>query len=133
MGVHKQYKWHFAITGSVKLFPMPMVQIGTHVLFTTDGQDMGLSDAVQHAARRSIGRRWWNKDWRARMLAFVKSLANQETDSVDLDVGVPSPLQMKTSPITFSSQVSYDEPVVADDAAISDAEIEGEMDGEDIE
>lgn len=133
VGIHKQYKWHFAITGSVKLFPMPMVQIGTHVLFTTDGQDMGLSDAAQHAARRSIGRRWWNKDWHARMLAFVKSLANQETDLVDFDVGVPSPLQMKASPITFSSQVSYDEPVIADDAAISDVEIEGEMDGEDIE
>ena len=133
IGIHKQYKWHFAITGSVKLFPMPMVQIGTHVLFTTDGQDMSLSDAVQHAARRSIGRRWWNKDWRARMLAFIKSLANPETEQVDLEVGVPSPLRMEASPITFLSQVSYDEPIAADDAAINNAEIDDEMDGEGVE
>ena len=110
-----------------------MVQIGTHVLFTTDGQDMSLSDAVQHATRRSIGRRWWNKDWRARMLAFIKSLANPETEQVDLEVGVPSPLRMKASPITFLSQVSYDEPNAADDAAINNAEIDDEMDGEDVE
>jgi hypothetical protein len=67
------------------------------------------------------------------MLAFIKSLANPETEQVDLEVGVPSPLRMKASPITFLSQVSYDEPIAADDAAINDVEIDDEMDGEDIE
>ena len=111
VGKHKQYHWHFAISGSVKLFPLPLLQIRSHVLFSTDGNKMELSDAVQHRARRSIGKAWWNKEWRTKLAAFVKSLERgKESGNFVLTEGVDDGVQISCDSVQFASNVSYAEP-----------------------
>ena len=111
IGKHKQYHWHFAISGSVKLFPEPLLQIRSHVLFSADGINLESSDAVQHRARRAIGKCWWNKEWRTRLLAFVKSLESEAgCNSFALKEGLDAAVQISCTPIQFISKISYAEP-----------------------
>lgn len=111
VGKHKQHHWHFAISGSVKLFPAPLLQIRSHVLFSADGNNLESSDAVQHRARRAIGKCWWNKEWRTRLLAFVKSLESEVgCDSFALKEGLDTAVQISCAPIQFISNISYAEP-----------------------
>ena len=111
IGKHRQYTWHFALSGNVKMFPCPVIQMRSHVVFSSDGSTANLSDTIQHKCRRSIGKCWWNKDWRSRLLAFTKAIETESGGCVCvLGEGVSTPIMMKTTPIQFTSNVSYNEP-----------------------
>ncbi|MGN0854030.1 MAG: toll/interleukin-1 receptor domain-containing protein [Kiritimatiellia bacterium] len=111
IGKHKQLHWHFAISGSIRTIPFPLLQVRTHVVFSSNGRDISLPDSVQHRARRSIGKSWWNKDWRARLLAFMKSLeCYPEGNHLDLVEGVERPVRVCLTPVQFESNVTYSEP-----------------------
>ena len=88
-----------------------MLQISSHVVFSTNGRDLVCSDTVQHRARRSIGKGWWNKEWRARLLAFVISLQTEDGSGYFvLKEGVDNAVRVSCVPIQFMSKVSYAEP-----------------------
>lgn len=111
VGKHKQYHWHFAISASIKQFPTALLQIRSHVVFSSDGKSLIHSDSIQHRARRSIGKAWWNKDWRARLLAFVKSLESVPgCGYFVLSEGIERPVRVSLTPMQFQSTVTYCEP-----------------------
>lgn len=133
VGKHQKYHWHFAISGNIKLFPAPLLQIQSHVLFSKNGKDLVTSDAFQHRARRSLGKGWWNKEWRTRLLAFVRSLESETLkDTFVLTTGVEEAIRVSCTPIQFVSNVTYVEPgheaekelddYAGEDSAISDKE-----------
>lgn len=127
VGKYKNLRWHFAISGNIKLFPAPMLQLKTHVLFSKDGFDINLEDRVSHAARRAIGKRWWNKEWHSKLMAFVSTLVNSPDGVILLKEGVQLPLRLNAKPIQFKAKVTYDEPRSEDnldDIVIDEQEVE---------
>lgn len=111
VGRHKQLHWHFAISGSIKSIPVQVLQIRSHVVFSSNGQDTSLSDSAQHRARRSIGKSWWNKDWRARLLAFMKTLETpSDSGWISLSNGVEQAVRVSLEPVQFESNITYSEP-----------------------
>lgn len=127
VGKNKSLKWHFAVSGNVRLFPAPMIQFKTHVLFSKDGFDVNLDDHTSHVARRSLGKRWWNKEWHSRLMAFVSTLVNSPDGVILLKEGVQLPVMLNAKPIQFKSKVAYDEPGSEDnleDALIDDVDDE---------
>lgn len=109
IGKHKVLKWHFAISGNIKLFPAPMVQMRTHLLFSTQGTQCDISDEDMQRARRALGKTWWNKEWRDHLLAFMASLTNEE-GTIVLSEGVQRPVILSSTPIQFRSNIAYVEP-----------------------
>ena len=111
VGKHKKFKWHFAISGTIKLYPTPLLQIRSHVLFSNNGRNLLEADSDQHKLRRSIGKRWWNKEWLTKLLAFIKTL-KKETDSniFILEKGVNEAIKVSCSPMAFVSNFAYMEP-----------------------
>lgn len=114
IGKHKKLKWHFAISGNVKLFPVPMIQFKTHVLFSRNGVDVNIDDRISHVARRSLGKRWWNKEWHSRLMAFVSTLINTADGMILLKHGAPKPIALSSKSIQFKSKVAYEEPASED-------------------
>lgn len=111
VGKHKQFHWHFAVSGSIRTIPFPLLQTRCHVVFSSDGHDINLPEVVQHRARRAIGKTWWNKDWRARLLAFMRSLESSSGDGyLDLVGGVEQPVRVRLTPVQFESNMTYLEP-----------------------
>ena len=111
VGKHKQYHWHFAISGSVKLFPSPLLQIRSHVLFSADGKNIESSEVVQHRTRRAIGKCWWNKEWRTKLLAFIMSLEGDVgSGNFTLKEGLNEAVKISCTPVQFISNISYAEP-----------------------
>ena len=56
IGVQKDKHWHFAVSGSVKLFPFQAVAFRSHIIFSQDGQEAIANDSIQHRARRKQGK-----------------------------------------------------------------------------
>ncbi|WP_154416581.1 TIR domain-containing protein [Victivallis lenta] len=106
VGKQKDKMWHFAISASVKLFPEPLLQIRSHIVFTTDGQTLIREDGIQHSARRTKGKSWWNKDWRNRLFAFVTFLS-KDTDCMTFSLGNEKKFLISATSIQFQSPISY--------------------------
>lgn len=128
IGKHKALKWHFAISGNVKLFPAPMIQMRTHLLFSTRGNQCDLSDEDMQRARRALGKSWWNKEWRDHLLAFMTSLVNED-GLIALAEGVPRPVVLSSTPIQFRSDVAYVEP--GSEEGLDDVSL-GDVDDEEV-
>jgi hypothetical protein len=90
--------WHFGISSAGKLYPYKVLMISSHIFFTNDGKTLVDSDSQQHAARRRQGGKWWNNDWRTKLLAFVKYLSDSE-DSFYLEMGSKEKIQISIQPM----------------------------------
>lgn len=102
--------WHFAITANARLRPQPLYAVKTHVLFSTDGKTIWDSKKQLQRIRRTHCKEWWNDDWRDRLLAAVAWIAGGATQ-VEAKVSCSDSVAVATTPMRFSSPVSYDESV----------------------
>jgi len=100
--------WHYGISASAKLYPVPVLQISSHIYFTTNGVDLIESDSIQHAARRRQGKNWWNDTWRKKLLAFVGYLSGR--DGLSLAVGIDEKILVYSAPLRYLSKVTYEKP-----------------------
>ena len=111
IGKQKDKKWHFGISAFAKLYPSPILQIKSHIFFTSDGINLISSNSIQHSARRAQGKRWWNNDWRNRLVAFLQYLSNN-SNTFYLETGDPqSKISVSSIPVKFFGNISYDIPV----------------------
>ncbi len=113
--------WHFAVSGSTKLYPQPAISVRSHIVFTSDGQEIIKSSSIQHKARRKQGKGWWNSDWRERLLRLMK-LVGGEANKVVLPLGSEESCEIATEPISCLSYLSYSEPRKEDRNIISSDE-----------
>jgi hypothetical protein len=109
VGKQKEKQWHFGISGSAKMFPERAFLINSHIWFTSDGTNLIPESSKQHSARRKQGKNWWNNDWRSKTVAFMQFLAEQD-EKIVLDLGSEEYARISTSPIMFTSSVSYVDP-----------------------
>lgn len=77
LGKNHNNMWHFGISASAKLYPSPVIMLSSHIYFTTNGKDLIDSDSQQHAARRRLGKNWWNDKWRRLLTGFVGYYSEQ--------------------------------------------------------
>ncbi len=123
--VAKLRYWHFGIEARPMLHPELGYAIRTHVLFSDDGQAIWPNKNLLHRARRSQCKQWWNDEWRDRLLGSILWLADGQ-EHLSLVVGSGETLDLRTRPLEYTSDVSYD-----------DTEFEGppldEDDEEDVE
>lgn len=104
---HLRY-WHFGLEALPILYPSPVLALKSHVVFTLDGKNVAGDAKVQHRARRSQCRSWWNDKWRDLMLAAVAQLSNG-LPSIPLVATTDSQLTLDSRPITYQSSVSYED------------------------
>lgn len=101
--------WHFGISAVGKLYPYKVMMFSSHIFFTSDGKTIIESKDKQHKARRKQGAKWWNNDWRTKLLAFVKYISDDE-ESFFLEVGSEEKIQVSNKPMQFLGKKSYETP-----------------------
>ena len=101
--------WHLGIEAYPIAHPDPAFVFKSHVLFSDDGRNIWERTDRLHSARRSQCKNWWNADWRDRLLASVAWLAAGEAN-VEIPVAPTRTVRVASSPICFSSPVSFDDP-----------------------
>jgi hypothetical protein len=105
--ITRQRFWHFAIQARVYLYPVPVMAMRMHVVFSEDGKTPIDSDSKQHSARRSQCKQWWNDDWRDRLLASMAAFAGRKEGPIVLPLGGNVHAEMDTRPLNFEAPVSY--------------------------
>ncbi len=131
--LRKRY-WHFGIQAQPKAYPELIYVITSHVLFSDDGRELWTDKKRMHRARRSRCKNWYNEEWRDRLSAAI-GLLSSEQSTIRIPVADGQFITVKTQPILFHSDLSFD--VLADksksraDAILSEKE-EQEQDGTDI-
>jgi hypothetical protein len=126
--------WHFGLEAVPLLYPVPVLALKSHVLFTLDGKTESGDAKFQHRARRGQCKDWWNDKWRDLTLAAVTWLTDGHT-SLGLKLGPNTTVLMEWRPVKCRSDVSYDDADVrytASEENREDAEYESE-DSEDAE
>lgn len=101
--------WHFGITAAGKLYPYNVLMVSSHIFFTSDGKTIITSKDQQHKARRKQGAKWYNKEWREKLLAFVKYISDSE-NSFYLEMGSEEKVTISNQPLQFLGKVSYEIP-----------------------
>jgi len=101
--------WHYAVSAQVRLSPFICFSLKSHILFSDDGFNIWDDDSRLHSARRSKGRRWFNKEWRDLIMAFLASLAEGK-DKVIIKLEGNFLLEMPLLTREFYANVGYDEP-----------------------
>ena len=104
----KRY-WHYAVSARPECEPDLHFVIKGHVLFSNDGLTIWKSKDKLAKARRSQCKKWWNDEWRDRMLAVMAHLAD---GSGVIPIPVASDLRLVVDkwPAGFESPVSYLDP-----------------------
>jgi hypothetical protein len=101
--------WHFGITAAGKLYPYNVLMVSSHIFFTNDGKTLITSKDKQHKARRKQGAKWYNKEWREKLLAFVKYISDDE-NSFYLEMGSEEKITISNQPLQFLGKMSYEIP-----------------------
>lgn len=127
VGKQKDKHWHYAISGSAKLYPFPVLMISSHIVFTEDGKKLIDSKSIQHSARRKQGKNWWNETWRNKLLAFVKFLS-EDGETFYLEMGDEEKVVLSCQSLKFRGNVSYEIP--EKNALVEEVEFENDFEEE---
>lgn len=109
IGVQKLKQWHFALSGSAKLFPYPAIVLRSHIIFSSDGKEVIPSDSIQHSARRRQGRNWWNAHWRDKLASYILILLKGSEEML-IDLGGDSVMKVEGKSSQFGSSLTYINP-----------------------
>ena len=113
--------WHFGVEGVPRVGFETYLSVLPHVAFSEDGH-VYESDRKQHACRRSQCRRWYNNDWRDRLLATLHFLRDAD-QKLRLPLGPESFSVFESQPTVFESPVTYHR-------TVDEQEAESELDGD---
>ena len=104
----KRY-WHFSVSANVAFQPFPMFQMIPRIVFSADGKYAINNSSRNNRYRRSQARGWWNDEWRDRTLGLVWWLAGQNSQ-ISVPLGPGASAEISSSPVSFQSPVSYQDP-----------------------
>lgn len=126
--------WHYAISFRPLYHPFFCFAIKGHLVFTDDGIKAWNDKDKQHSARRNKGKRFFNKEWRSMMLAFLHSLSGDGSEII-LPGNEKISIVVNKEPIIFFSEIGYSDPVekgreVPIDYYEDDEEIKGNLESE---
>ena len=109
VGKRKKYKWHFGISGLIKLVPYPLLIFSSHVFFTEDGKKLVSSKPIQLKLRRKQGANWWNNKWNEKLKSFVKYLSD-DIGNIIIPISLKNNIIVSSNSITFLGHLSYTNP-----------------------
>ena len=124
--------WHYALSASPQPLPFPRIVLRHHILFTDDGQEPWASAGRMHKARRSVCKRWWNREWRDRLLAASTQLGRGAVE-LEIPVGDGETMRLAMVPMSFVSPWTYYEDGETGLNETTDIELVEERDEEDEE
>lgn len=101
-----QRHWHFGLEALPILYPVPVLALKSHVVFTLDGKHVTGDGKTQHRSRRSQCKDWWNDKWRDLTLAAVTYLTQGST-SLSLPISPESNLAMEWRPLKYQAPRGY--------------------------
>jgi hypothetical protein len=122
--------WHFGVEGLPRVGFETYLALLPHVAFSENGV-VYESSKKQHACRRSQCRRWYNNDWRDRLLATLHFLRNGE-EQLRMPLGPELFGIFEPQPTVFESPVGYERTIDLEEAAAEDLEADAEPE-EDVE
>lgn len=105
-----EHRWHFALSCSASLHPVPHYRFFFHVIFT-DKVGNTLDDATEHGLRRGFSGELYNRkvlNLFMGMIDFMRITANSE--AVELHVDEQDFYQMSLAPLSVATEVGYVEP-----------------------
>lgn len=102
-------KWHFAISARTSVSPFIGFNLKSHIIFTKSGYKAIDDKDIQHSQRRKKGKRMFNEEWRDLLLAFLKSLKDND-DQVILETNTDTNIIMKCNLEMFWSDFGYIDP-----------------------
>lgn len=122
--------WHFGIGSKPMLYPEFAFCIYPHVLFSDDGLTIWSDKKKLHKARRKFCSRWWNAEWRDRILAFIYSISKNKS-CIEIEMGSQNPLLVSLEPIRFKSNIVYATPAkIKRDKEIAEEDFDDAENGE---
>lgn len=116
----KSVYWHLAIELKPTLWPVPIVVVKLHVIFSANGR-IPLGDAAKmHALRRRFCKSWWNENWRDLMLAALFELSKGSDNLFESKEHTPNALCISSSPLSIRMPFS----IIAADAIEEQDDVE---------
>lgn len=110
MGSTTDFTWHFAISHSASLSPVPCLRIFYHLVFT-DNYGKILSSDDQHELRRSLPSGWFNRKWLETLLAMMLKIGRFDNQNlIKIPIDKNNTLSVGILPIDLLSPIGYIEP-----------------------
>jgi hypothetical protein len=107
--IAKGVVWQYGVTAQPAFWPYPHFKLKSRVLFAPqEAQDAGEAfddKKKQHRLRRSVCKGWRNRQWHARLLAFLELLSG-DSSSFTLPLSPSASVTIDAAPLLFTSPVS---------------------------
>lgn len=108
VGDYYEAKWHYGVSFNVRLNPYPSYSFKGRLLFSDDGKEVWPDDKARQKARKSKGKTFFNEHWRMLLMAFLRSIADD--DSIRIPLNHDMTLDLPCTPAYFMSTVGYNDP-----------------------
>lgn len=110
-GIKDGYRWHFAVSHSASLHPVPHYRLSFHIVFKTK-EGGSVDDAKEHALRRGFSGELYNRKVLNLFLGLLDFLqGSTDSDSIELHIDKENFYQMSLAPLSIATPVGYSEPV----------------------
>jgi hypothetical protein len=125
--------WHYAVSVRPILYPVLGYSIKSHIVFTSDGQQIIPDVKKQHSYRRNKGKRFFNDYWRDLQLAFIQNLKDQH-GLIQIAVNNDNEVfGMEEWPVWFESDFGYNDPEIITNIDILDDSLDDKASEEKID
>jgi hypothetical protein len=102
-------KWHFAVSSKPMLSPFIGYSLKTHIIFTEDGFKVWEDKNKMHTHRRTKAKRFFNKQWRDMLFAFLHGLQGKER-KIELPLNSRDSLNLEPWTASYWAEFGYYEP-----------------------
>ena len=117
--------WHYGLSLSPYLSPMPHIKLTSRVIFSKDGvKPLGKSEYM-FQLRRSKTKSWRNPRWRDMMLAFLSHIA-RGVNELTIHFGDDVVMAVALPPVMFESTVTVSEADVSEEEDLELEEFDAE-------
>jgi len=118
-GSYYNKHWHYAISAYYAKSPYDGIIFRAHLIFT-DANNQPISEPLQISARRSKGKRFYNKDWHDLLQTAIYYLSDGSDNLVNNLCCENNQLIIDSKPYIFSSTIGYIEPLKTQDDTIEE-------------
>lgn len=102
-------KWHFGVSARSVVTSFLGFYIKSHLIFTKKGFEAIDDKDLQHSHRRRKGKRMFNEEWRDLLLAFMKSIQDDQGNII-IKTNTETDIVMQPNVETFWSDYGYYDP-----------------------
>lgn len=109
--------WHYGLSFSAYLSPVPHVKLTSRVIFSEDGERPFDKPDYIFQLRRSKTKSWRNPRWRDMMLAFLSHLSEGSSE-LAIELGSDSVMAITLPPLMFEAPITVREADLPEDELV---------------